>query len=52
VFDAVRLTRLDTPMPPDHHDGGGCAAGGGGWLALLLIACGLPGTRRSRRAPR
>jgi GH25 family lysozyme M1 (1,4-beta-N-acetylmuramidase) len=51
VFDAVRLTRLDAPVPPDHS-GGGCAAGGGGWLAALVIACGLAGTRRSRRAPR
>jgi lysozyme len=53
VFDAVRLTLVDVPMPPpEEHHGGGCAAGGGGWLAALVIACGLAKTRRSRRGPR
>ena len=49
VYDAVRVTSLDGPLPPDDGgDSSGCAAaGGGGGLAL---AFGVLALRRRRRA--
>ena len=51
VFDAVRLSRLDAPAPPEiepEHDGG-CSTTGGAQLGPLAALALVAGIRRRRR---
>jgi hypothetical protein len=51
AFDAIRLTRLDPPLPePEPADDGGCSSTRGGSACLVVLVLALLGRAKRRRS--